>query len=134
MASNRKLGNTFETDFCETLYGKGFWVHNMAQNQAGQPADVIAVKNKIAYLIDCKVCENDRFPFSRIEGNQSTAMTLWRHCGNGYGLFALRLMDGEVYMLDHDLMIAISLRQSSIGKDLIVHYGTPLERWIEQCE
>ena len=40
MATNRKLGNTFEAEFCEALYAEGFWVHNMAQNQAGQPADV----------------------------------------------------------------------------------------------
>ena len=53
MATNRKIGNTFETEFCELLFQRGFWCHNMAQNAAGQPADVIAVKNKTAYLIDC---------------------------------------------------------------------------------
>lgn len=44
MACNKKLGNNFETEFCEILSAHGFWVHNLAQNQAGQPADVIAVK------------------------------------------------------------------------------------------
>ena len=43
MGTNRKLGNTFESEFCEMLYEKGFWVHNMAQNQAGQPADVTSL-------------------------------------------------------------------------------------------
>lgn len=55
MATNRKIGNSFETEFCELLFQHGFWCHNMAQNAAGQPADVIAVKGKTAYLIDCKV-------------------------------------------------------------------------------
>ena len=41
MATNRKIGNTFETEFCELLFQRGFWCHNMAQNAAGQPADVL---------------------------------------------------------------------------------------------
>ena len=31
MATNKKLGNTFETEFCEILGKHGYWVHNMAQ-------------------------------------------------------------------------------------------------------
>lgn len=133
MATNRKLGNTFESEFCEMLFNKGYWVHNMAQNQAGQPADVIAVKNGKSFLIDCKVCENDTFPFSRIESNQHTAMRLWHDSGNGYGWFALKLSDGEVYMINHDLMIALSINQSSINRDLIIHYGLALEGWLKKC-
>lgn len=134
MATNRKLGNTFEAEFCEILYGYGFWAHNLAQNQAGQPADVIAARNGKAYLIDCKVCVNNTFPFSRIESNQHTAMVLWKDSGNGYGLFALQLSDKRIYMIDHELMIALSLNQASIGEDLITHYGTPLERWVQKCK
>lgn len=133
MATNKKLGNDFETELCNLLFDRGFWVHNFAQNQAGQPADVIAVKNGTALLIDCKVCENDRFPFSRIEENQHTSMKFWKQCGNGYGLFALRLTDGKIYFIDHELMIALSIGQASINRDLIEHYGTPLERWVENC-
>lgn len=40
--SNKKNGNYFEEEFCELLALHGFWAHNMAQNQGGQPADVIA--------------------------------------------------------------------------------------------
>lgn len=129
--SNKKLGNDFESQFCELLFRYGFWCHNLAQNQVGQPADVLAVRNGKAYLIDCKVCVNDTFPFSRIESNQHTAMTLWKQSGNDYGWFALRLNDNSVYMIDHDLMIALSLNQSSINRDLITHYGLPLERWLD---
>lgn len=132
--TNKKLGNDFEAQFCEILFEEGFWCHNMAQNQAGQPADVIAVRNGKAYLIDCKVCINDTFPFSRIESNQHTAMTLWKQSGNDYGWFALQLSDKDIYMIDHNLMIALSSNQCSIGKDLITHYGLPLGRWLEKCK
>ena len=40
--SNKKNGNHFEEEFCELLALHGFWAHTMAQNQVGQPADVIA--------------------------------------------------------------------------------------------
>ena len=74
---NRTVGSQFEEELCGLLAEHGWWAHNMAQNQTGQPADVIAVKNNIAVLIDCKDCENNRFPLSRIECNQEGAMTLW---------------------------------------------------------
>lgn len=83
--TNKKLGNSFESVFCEILFQQGFWCHNLAQNQAGQPADVIAVRDGKSYLIDCKVCSRGRFPFSRIEDNQHTAMRAWQESGNGTG-------------------------------------------------
>lgn len=131
--NNKKLGNDFESQFCKILFEEGFWCHNFAQNQAGQPADVMAVRNGKSFLIDCKVCTDDTFSFSRIESNQHTAMTLWKQSGNGYGWFALQLRSKDIYMIDHDLMIALSLNQSSIGEDLIAHYGLPLERWLKKC-
>ena len=132
--SNKKLGNDFENRFVEILSQEGYWCHLFAQNQVGQPADVIAVRNGKAYLIDCKVCINDTFPFSRIESNQHTAMTLWKQSGNDYGWFALQLSNKDIYMIDHDLMIALSLTQSSIGEDLITHYGLPLGMWLKTCK
>ena len=89
--NNKKNGNHFEEEFCELLALHGFWAHNMAQNQVGQPADVIAVKNGIPVLIDCKECETNRFPLSRIEGNQEGAMTLWEQTGNEHCYFAMKL-------------------------------------------
>ena len=86
-AVNRTVGVRFENDLCDLLAECGWWAHNLAQNQTGQPADVIAVKNNIAVLIDCKDCENNRFPLSRIECNQEGAMTLWEQRGNAYCAF-----------------------------------------------
>ena len=134
MVTNKKIGNDFETEFCNLLSKKGFWVHNFAQNQAGQPADIIAVKNQKAYLIDCKVCENDRFPFSRSEENQCMSMDLWHLCGNHYGLFALRLKDGEIYIIDYELIVHLWMaNESSLNRKSIEQYGIPFNRWVSQC-
>ena len=96
---NKLVGNRFEQELCDKLREWGFWAHNMAQTSAGQPADIIAVRDGIAYLIDCKVCENNRFRLSRIEENQENAMTLWETMGNSPCWFALKLTDGSIWML-----------------------------------
>lgn len=132
MATNKKLGNTFETEFCEILGKHGYWVHNMAQNAAGQPADVIAVRDRIAFLIDCKVCSKNRFPFSRVEENQHFAMEFWSMCGNGEGWFALKVED-EIFMIPHYSIVELLYRQSSLNLTEIREYGVKLERWLESC-
>jgi Holliday junction resolvase len=126
--SNKSLGNGFERELCERLSKEGFWVHNLTQNSAGQPADIIAVQDGYAYLIDCKVCSNDKFPFSRIEENQDLAMTLWRDCGNGQGWFALKLED-EIYMFPHSLIEACREVQSGFDKQEIKG-GIPIGAWV----
>lgn len=132
MATNKKLGNTFETEFCEILGKHGYWVHNMAQNAAGQPADVIAVRDRIAFLIDCKVCSKNRFALSRVEENQHFAMEFWAMCGNGEGWFALKVED-EIFMIPHYSIVELSYRQSSLNLTEIKEYGVKLERWLESC-
>ena len=127
--SNKKLGNSFEAEFCETLAEEGFWTHNLAQNSAGQPADVIAVKNGDAYLIDCKVCSRGRFSFDRIEANQVLSMELWRDCCNGEGWFALDF-SGEVYMVTLYSMWNCKNRHASMTKELAAAYGIPLGEWL----
>lgn len=132
MAINRKLGNAFESEFCELLYAHGYWVHNMAQNSAGQPADVIAVKDGNPYLIDCKVCSRKTFSLSRIEENQHFSMEMWKASGNGEGWFALKIED-EVVMIPHRTMIALSYEKSTLNAKDIDEYGVPLERWLKSC-
>lgn len=95
---NKTDGNHFEQWFCAKLFNYGFWVHNLTQNLMGQPADVIAVRNGKAYLIDCKLCHGKYFSVSRIEGNQHSSMLLWKKHGNGNGLFAIKIED-MVYMV-----------------------------------
>lgn len=100
--TNKKLGNNFEAELSEILFSNGFWVHRLSQNQAGQPADVLAVRNGKAYLIDCKVCSGKGFSTSRIEENQTLAMSEWYARGNGVAWFAIKFRDSdEVYMIPH---------------------------------
>jgi Holliday junction resolvase len=130
--TNKKLGNDFEAKLCEMLYANGFWCHNLAQNHSGQPADVIAVRNSKAHLIDCKVCSGKGFAFSRIEENQALAMTLWEQCGNGGGWFAL-LFEDEIYLIAYCelLMLQKMYSLSTINGELIRQYGLLLEEWTQ---
>lgn len=131
---NKIIGNEFEADFCDLLFENGFWAHNMAQSQAGQPADVIAARHGISYLIDCKVCCNNKFALSRIEENQESAMSLWENCGNTSGLFALRLpSDGSIFMLT--LGELLSLRALGV-KSLSEHEirnALSFAEWVGDC-
>ena len=127
--SNKKLGNSFESELCEILSEHGFWAHNLAQNSSGQPADVIAVKDGQPFLIDCKVCSQGKFQYSRIEENQELSMELWRDCGNGIGLFALKF-DTGVYMVDRDSIRNCSQHHPAMTAELADMYGYPLEEWL----
>lgn len=133
MPTNKKIGNDFEIEFCEMLYKEGFWVHNLAMNQAGQPADVIAVKNGKAHLIDCKVCTGKKFTLSRIEENQHLAMDLWWERGNGYGWFAIKIED-NIYMVDSHVLKYFSKTQSSMNERELFNVGKTFKEWVKLCE
>lgn len=129
MTQNKKLGNDFELDFCEILFKEGFWVHNLAQNASGQPADVIAVRDGKAYLIDCKVCSPRGLDFSRIEENQDLSMELWKECGNGAGWFAV-LIDAQIMMIPHPIINYLRKWKSRMSMLNIKEHGILLEEWL----
>ena len=132
--NNKQAGNRFERDFCEQLASDGFWVHFMGGSKNGQPADIIAVRNEVAYLIDAKDCKNDVFEFRRIEDNQDMAMIKWEMCGNNQGLFALNTSEG-VYMLPYGRVQALEcmgIKQLKIEQ--IRLHAIHCERWVELCE
>lgn len=131
MVNNKKIGNDFESDFCEILFENGFWVHNMAQNASGQPADVIAARNGKTYLIDCKVCSVRGFALNRMEDNQDLSMELWKSCGNGEGWFAV-LIGEQIAMIPHFTIKALRNQQSYMNELEIREYGTPLEKWLKK--
>lgn len=128
--SNKKIGNDFENEFCEILSENGFWVHNFAQNQAGQPADVIAVRDGGSFLIDCKVCITGRFQLNRIEENQQSAMQHWGDTGNEEAWFALKIENDIVMMRYSDLM-SLKTVQSSLNKSEILKHGVMFEKWVD---
>ena len=128
--NNKQAGNEFEREFCEMLAIDGFWSHFMGGNRNGQPADIIAVRNKKAYLIDAKDCQNDRFEFRRIEDNQHMAMRCWEICGNNQGLFALNTSKG-VYMLTYGIVQVLEMADiKSLNMQAIEKYCTPYEEWV----
>lgn len=129
MATNKKIGNDFEDEFCLILFDAGFWVHRLNQNASGQPADVIAAKDGKAYLIDCKVCSRGGFRLSRIEENQELSMQLWDKRGNGTGWFAIKTRDGEIRMVSH--LYLEHFEGASLSEKLLETYGLTIDKWLE---
>ena len=127
---NKKLGNKFEKELSEILYNAGYWVHLLNQNKNGQPADIIAVKNKKAYLIDAKVCSFEKFAFKRVEENQRLSMQMFIECGNTTPYFALKARN-EIYMLSYKTIRDL-IKQGKKQLDFaeINKYGTRLNTWL----
>ena len=132
--TNKKLGNDFEAELCQMLFDNGFWVHNFAMNKSGQPADIIAVKDKLAYLIDAKVCSNGKFRIDRKEENQELSMTLWNECGNGQAWFAMKIDENIVYMVPHICVQAFTNYKSEMTVKDIVSCGKLFEKWVKKCK
>ena len=132
--TNKTLGNSFEQELCEKLFEHGFWVHLLNMNKSGQPADIIAVKNNKAYLIDAKVCSSKGFALSRVEENQELSMGLWNERGNGQGWFALKVPTNEIYMIPHICIQALKNSQSVLSFSEIHTIGLPLEKWVKKCK
>ena len=132
--NNKTLGNNFEIELCEKLSEYGFWVHPLNMNRAGQPADILAVRNKVAYLIDAKVCSNKGFVLSRVEENQELAMSLWNERGNGQGWFALKVPTNEIYMIPYLCIKAYKRVQSALSFNEIHELGRPLGKWVKSCK
>ena len=128
---NKKIGNDFEAELCRILSSRGYWCHNFQQNAAGQPADIIAAKNRVTYLIDAKVCERGEFRLSRMEENQRLAMRLWNQTGNGTGYFALKLPDGTIFLFAVDFLLELEkIGRTVLDEAEIRRLGVPLEAMI----
>lgn len=110
--NNKKLGNDFEKEMAKILSQKGYWVTllNPKQHIGSQPADLIAVKDNKAILIDCKTCETHLFPIKRIEENQRQAYKKYVKCGNTKYILAIKY-NNKIYEID---MRNIDFTQKSI--------------------
>lgn len=132
--NNKQLGNTFENELGEKLSKYGFWVHLLNMNKSGQPADIIAVRNKVAYLIDAKVVSTKKgFALSRVEDNQDLAMDMWIDKGNGQGWFAFKVEE-QIFMIPHLIIGSYRVKQSTLPINDIVTFGTPIEKWVKKCK
>lgn len=103
--NNKKLGTAFERMMCRHLSQDGWWVHFMSPDARGaQPFDIIAVRNDISIVIDCKTCKDHIFRISRLEDNQIAAFDLWKRRGNLYAYIAV-LHDDKVFMIEYEELI-----------------------------
>ena len=127
---NKKLGNDFEQELCQILADAGYWTHNFASRKNGQPADIIAVKNGKAYLIDAKECTREIFPLKRMEYNQELSMGLWIECGNIEPYFALKARN-EIYMVSYvTIKNLIRKGKKQLNLEDMNKYGTRLAAWL----
>ena len=117
--SNIKDGNAFEREFAKHLFNKGYWVHIVTPSRTGvQPADIIALKDGKAYLIDCKVCDKPYFLLSRIEENQKNAMKIFREKG-GKTYFVCKYKDKFYTINNSDILKAESKNLKRIDFNML---------------
>lgn len=131
--SNKAAGMKFEKEFASILANCWFWVHLFQDNKNGQPCDVIAARNGHTYLFDCKNCETDRFPLSRMEENQYNAMKLFELTGNSRGMLAIRFSDREIYLIGY--WVVKTLQDSgirSIGRETCRRQGIDFWEWMNE--
>ncbi|MBA4697812.1 MAG: Holliday junction resolvase RecU [Ruminococcus sp.] len=129
--SNKSTGTAFEREFAQMLSDHGFWAHCLKDNANGQPFDVIAARNGVTYVFDCKDCQGESFKLDRIEENQHNAMVLWEETGNSQGLFAIRIND-KVIIMPHKMLSALRDNGAKQVKySDLMHYGRTFERWME---
>ena len=101
--NNKQKGTKWENELVALLGGQGYWAHRFAENVDGsQPCDVIAVRNMIAYIFDCKTCDADFFDISRLEENQIRCFEKWLACGNTMPHIAVKRKDGEIFFIPYD--------------------------------
>ena len=130
--SNKKIGNEFENDFSDILFKNGFWNHILAQNQSGQPFDVIAGKNNYIFAFDCKVCHNDRFLLKRVEPNQDEAMSLLNELGCHETFFALKFeKHNEIYLARYEKIKNWSNTLNSLPYSFVKTWCVELNAWLE---
>lgn len=130
MASNKELGNELEKRVCEILTKNfGFWTHRLTQSAAGQPADVIAVGNDIAHLIECKYISGKRFGLSRIEQNQITSNYAWGAAGNRFSWVAFGIGE-DIVMIEFDTVLDwINDERKTVTVEEIYKYCCGIDEW-----
>lgn len=94
MDSNKKLGTDFEKEVVEMLADDGWWVHFISpDNRGSQPFDIIAVRDGLAIVGDCKTSEDHIFRVDRLEWNQRFAFDRWLACGNDEPIIFVKYKD-----------------------------------------
>ncbi len=101
-----ELGKSFEEQLCWYLSDNGYYVmYNEKGITGSQPCDIIAIKNNIATLIECKNLESKSgiFNLNRIEANQIQAYKRLKLTDNSNMVLAICWND-NVYYINFDLL------------------------------
>lgn len=101
-----ELGKSFEEQLCEILSEDGYYIiYNEKGITGSQPCDIIAIKNNIATLIECKNLESKTgiFNLSRIEANQWLAYKKLKECNNSNMVVAIS-WNKNIYFINFDLL------------------------------
>lgn len=99
-------GKEFEIKMCNYLFKKGYYVIYMERAVTGsQPSDIVAIKDNIAILLECKNLENKNgiFTLDRVEQNQRLSYKRFKECGNN-GFYLAIQWKNAVYMVNFELL------------------------------
>lgn len=97
--NNKKLGTEFEGEVVTLLSQKGYWVHFITPDARGsQPFDIIASKDGIPIVGDCKTSKSKWFAVTRFEENQLTAFEKWFKTGNKYAFVFIKYNE-KIYQI-----------------------------------
>ena len=102
--NNKKLGTSFEKRVCDIFSEHGYWVHFLSPDNRGtQPFDIIAVKNGLAWAVECKTLSLSQkyFSISRLEDNQILAFEKWIQCGNKIAIIVVEYGD-KIYWISYE--------------------------------
>ena len=132
LMSNEKTGSDFEEEFSRIVFSRGFWAHKMTANRHGQPSDVIISKNNMSAMVECKVCENNKFPLSRIEDNQELAMALWMKTGNSHAYFALKI-NNDIRMIHFITLLRLKEQENlkHLNYKQIMERSVSFDEWVD---
>lgn len=104
--NNKVKGTRFEQEWCDYLTKKGYWVHYIEPKRDGsQPFDVIAIKDGVVSVYDCKTLKGNRFPLDRIEWNQRIAFARIGTVGGVTRQFIVIKNENGIYQIPYVLLI-----------------------------
>lgn len=105
--NNKKLGTEFEREVVTLLSQQGYWVHFITPDASGkQPFDIVASKDNIPIVADCKTSSTKWFNSSRLEDNQVMAFNLWFRTGNRYAFVFVKYND-KVYQIPYRMIAGL---------------------------
>jgi len=102
--NNKRLGTSFEREMVQFLRARGYWVHFLQPSAAGaQPFDILACKDGVPMVVECKTCVKPYIPISRLEENQLSAFDYWMSRGNPAPIIAVKYAN-SIYKIPYLLL------------------------------